>query len=179
MVGIAQLVRAPDCGSGGHEFESHYPPQRLWPRINRALGFSKGAIYSTTALKNIHIGPSPSGKATDFDSVTRWFKSIRPNQRETRINITFKRVFACLGSQFLQLVRQLFIFFLSEKKLSDITPSRRMPQMKSLSTFETPIMLKPLESSCSVSSASTTPDILPLEYPSLHAMKPGTPEASS
>ena len=26
MVGIAQLVRAPDCGSGGREFESHYPP---------------------------------------------------------------------------------------------------------------------------------------------------------
>ena len=27
VVGIAQLVRAPDCGSGGREFESHYPPQ--------------------------------------------------------------------------------------------------------------------------------------------------------
>ena len=26
MVGIAQLVSAPDCGSGGHGFESHYPP---------------------------------------------------------------------------------------------------------------------------------------------------------
>ena len=23
---IAQLVRAPDCGSGGRGFESHYPP---------------------------------------------------------------------------------------------------------------------------------------------------------
>ena len=26
MVGIAQLVSAPDCGSGGRGFESHYPP---------------------------------------------------------------------------------------------------------------------------------------------------------
>ena len=26
MVGIAQLVRAPDCGSGGRRFESDYPP---------------------------------------------------------------------------------------------------------------------------------------------------------
>ena len=26
VVGIAQLVRAPDCGSGGREFDSHYPP---------------------------------------------------------------------------------------------------------------------------------------------------------
>ena len=26
MVGIAQLVSAPDCGSGGQGFESLYPP---------------------------------------------------------------------------------------------------------------------------------------------------------
>ena len=26
MVGIAQLVSAPDCGSGGRGFKSHYPP---------------------------------------------------------------------------------------------------------------------------------------------------------
>ena len=29
MVGIAQLVSAPDCGSGGQGFESLYPPFRL------------------------------------------------------------------------------------------------------------------------------------------------------
>ncbi len=28
MVGVVQLVRAPDCGSGGRGFESHYPPFR-------------------------------------------------------------------------------------------------------------------------------------------------------
>ena len=42
MVGIAQLVSAPDCGSGGPGFESLYPPYFL--------------------------GLSPSGKAQDFDS---------------------------------------------------------------------------------------------------------------
>ena len=42
MVGIAQLVSAPDCGSGGPGFESLYPP---YP-----------------------FGLSPSGKAQDFDS---------------------------------------------------------------------------------------------------------------
>ena len=26
MVGMAQLASAPDCGSGGRGFESHYPP---------------------------------------------------------------------------------------------------------------------------------------------------------
>ena len=30
-------------------------------------------------------GPSPSGKATDFDSVTRGFESRRPSQKETTI----------------------------------------------------------------------------------------------
>ena len=29
MVGIAQLVSAPDCGSGGPGFESLYPPVYL------------------------------------------------------------------------------------------------------------------------------------------------------
>ena len=29
MVGIAQLVSAPDCGSGGPGFESLYPPSLL------------------------------------------------------------------------------------------------------------------------------------------------------
>ena len=26
VVGMAQLASAPDCGSGGRGFESHYPP---------------------------------------------------------------------------------------------------------------------------------------------------------
>lgn len=29
MVGIVQLVRTPDCGSGGRRFESDYSPQAL------------------------------------------------------------------------------------------------------------------------------------------------------
>ena len=28
MVGVAQLVRVPDCGSEGRGFEPHLPPQR-------------------------------------------------------------------------------------------------------------------------------------------------------
>ena len=28
MVGVAQLVRVPDCGSEGRGFESHLPPKR-------------------------------------------------------------------------------------------------------------------------------------------------------
>ena len=28
MVVVAQLVRAPDCGSGGRGFDSHHPPKK-------------------------------------------------------------------------------------------------------------------------------------------------------
>ena len=31
MVVVAQLVRAPDCGSGGRGFESHHPPKKRAP----------------------------------------------------------------------------------------------------------------------------------------------------
>ena len=41
MVGIAQLVSAPDCGSGGRGFESHYPP------FNKAMGYRQAVRHST------------------------------------------------------------------------------------------------------------------------------------
>ncbi len=52
MQAVAQLVRAPDCGSGGRRFDSG---------------------------RSAHIGASPSGKARDFDSRMRWFESSRPS----------------------------------------------------------------------------------------------------
>ena len=53
VVGIAQLVSAPDCGSGGPGFESLYPP--------------------------FAFGLSPSGKAQHFDCCIRWFESSQPS----------------------------------------------------------------------------------------------------
>ena len=37
MVGIAQLVSAPDCGSGGPGFESLYPPVIPWEAVPGAF----------------------------------------------------------------------------------------------------------------------------------------------
>ena len=51
--GRSSVGRAPDCGSGCRGFDSHRSP---------------------------HVGVSPSGKATDFDSVIRRFKSCYPSQ---------------------------------------------------------------------------------------------------
>ena len=59
MVGMAQLVSAPDCGSGGPGFESQYPP----------LACGRNGILVS------YIGLSPSGKAQHFDCCTRWFES--------------------------------------------------------------------------------------------------------
>ena len=36
----------------------------------------------------LSIGASPSGKARDFDSLTRWFESSRPSQKQARLRIT-------------------------------------------------------------------------------------------
>ena len=33
MVVVAQLVRAPDCGSGGRRFETDLPPQKGFMRV--------------------------------------------------------------------------------------------------------------------------------------------------
>ena len=59
-VGIAQLVSAPDCGSGGPGFESQYPPLGLYRIKMQAVS---------------NIGLSPSGKAQDFDSCMHQFES--------------------------------------------------------------------------------------------------------
>ena len=57
MAGVAQLVRAPDCGPGGRKFDSCHPPHFV----------------------NILMGCSQEVKAPDFDSGIRWFKSSHPS----------------------------------------------------------------------------------------------------
>ena len=62
MVGVAQLVRAPDCGSGGRGFKSPRSPHLLGPCVDdvyvdctRTLRLS----YPLFAPSNYH-NPSPS-----------------------------------------------------------------------------------------------------------------------
>ncbi len=40
MVVVAQLVRAPDCGSGGRRFETDLPPKKTKPFRNEGLFLS-------------------------------------------------------------------------------------------------------------------------------------------
>lgn len=46
MVDVAQLVRAPDCGSGGRGFEPHLPP------INK-LSFAIAELFFFTSITRI------------------------------------------------------------------------------------------------------------------------------
>ena len=64
MVGVAQLVRAPDCGSEDRGFESLHPPHFL---------------FLPDSPVGVNIGMSPSGKAPDFDSGIRRFESCHPS----------------------------------------------------------------------------------------------------
>ena len=54
MVGVAQLVRALDCGSRGRGFKSHHPPKLRNPVSvrNRVLFFKGVGSLLTQACKN-------------------------------------------------------------------------------------------------------------------------------
>ena len=58
MVGIAQLVRAPDCGSGGREFDSHYPPHKKDDPLAQSvehLTFNQGVPRSSRGWITIFL----------------------------------------------------------------------------------------------------------------------------
>ena len=65
MVGIAQLARAPDCGSGGRRFEPDYPPHffKRSREIDCALFLGK-YIYTLGCRQGVRQGtltPSSAG----------------------------------------------------------------------------------------------------------------------
>ena len=56
MVVVAQLVRAPDCGSGGRRFETDLPPESKDPHSNVGI-FSFRAVldFFNYFLKNFKV----------------------------------------------------------------------------------------------------------------------------
>ena len=59
MVGIAQLVRAPGCGPGGHGFEPHYSPQKKALAFASAFYFmSLSSEYSDEKQHHVILAPA-------------------------------------------------------------------------------------------------------------------------
>ena len=54
MVAVAQLVRAPDCGSGGRGFETHQSPI-LFRCKQIGILYFPNFIWIVTAAKNIKL----------------------------------------------------------------------------------------------------------------------------
>lgn len=52
MVVVAQLVRAPDCGSGGRRFETDLPPKKTKP-FNLLKGFFCGSYQTLNPYLNL------------------------------------------------------------------------------------------------------------------------------
>ena len=64
MVDIAQLARAPDCGSGGRRFETDYPPHTKRRIINRLLFVVRLTFLLWDVAKRLRqrtLTPSPAG----------------------------------------------------------------------------------------------------------------------
>ena len=78
MVGIAQLVSAPDCGSGGRGFESLYPPftNCHYGKLGAMMGYRQAVRHSTLTAAVAGSNPaspvfalwdiSSGGRALDF-----------------------------------------------------------------------------------------------------------------
>ena len=58
MVGIAQLVSAPDCGSGYRRFESGYPPFSLNIPTGRAVSDMKSSMGYRQAVRHRTLTPA-------------------------------------------------------------------------------------------------------------------------
>ena len=79
MVGMVQLVSAPDCGSGYRRFESGYPPFSLNIPTGRAVSDIKSLMGYRQAVRHRTLTPAYAGSnpASPVYPVTGKLNKIR------------------------------------------------------------------------------------------------------
>ena len=79
MVGMVQLVSAPDCGSGYRRFESGYPPFSLNIPTGRAVSDMKSSMGYRQAVRHRTLTPAYAGSnpASPVYPVTGKLNKIR------------------------------------------------------------------------------------------------------
>ena|SRR5579872_1338278 len=101
VVGVAQLGRAPDCGSGGRGFESHHPPQTKTE--NKGLG-ATSRPQTSSDLGPRTKRPRPRLLAIDNAKTSQDFAAIpghhlealkgaRKGQHSVRVNDQYRVCF--------------------------------------------------------------------------------------
>ena len=78
MVGMVQLVSAPDCGSGYRRFESGYPPFSLNIPTGRAVSGMKSSMGYRQAVRHRTLTPAFAGSnpASPVGPVIRYAGSV-------------------------------------------------------------------------------------------------------
>ena len=95
---VVQLVRMPACHAGGRRFEPDLGRQ-FNPGFGRSYGGYRQAVkpsgcgsdmrgFESHYPPHFFVGVSPSGKATDSDSVMRRFESCYPSQLKRGVDTT-------------------------------------------------------------------------------------------
>ena len=83
MVGIAQLVRAPGCDSGGRGFKSRYPPHYFFiiHYFAKFVKHLRGCSIMVVSLPSKQAArvrfPSPAPLKTKFDLVVLFYNTNR------------------------------------------------------------------------------------------------------
>ena len=83
MVDVAQLVRAPVCGTGGRGFESHLPPHNK----KYILGCSQAVRHQTLTLYRFKVIPKPQGLTyREFERFNVFQKVAMSNKMSNKLS---------------------------------------------------------------------------------------------